>query len=59
MPVRLDEITQIKESFNQDEVNSFLSKGFKLLKILSSKTISNEMDEIRPIYVLGLTKIDP
>jgi len=57
MSIRLDQIKQIKESTNEIEVNEYLNKGYFLIKILSSKSIAQEIEEVRPVYVLGTKKV--
>lgn len=54
--MKLEDITQIKTSKDEPEVNQFLSKGFKIIKILSTKKASDFGDEITPIFILGLIK---
>lgn len=54
--MKLEEVTKIKETTDQNEVNEFLAKGYKILKIISSKTSTPLGEEIRPIYILGLKK---
>jgi hypothetical protein len=49
----LDKIKEIKESYSDKETNSFLRKGFKLLKILSTRKSNNTFEEIKPCYILG------
>ena len=52
--MKLDEITKIKNLTNEDEVNEHLAKGYKVIKILSTKNSSDFGDEIRPTFILGL-----
>lgn len=54
--MKLNQITQIKQTYHQSEVNEFLAKGFELIKIFSSKVKTDNFDEIKPIYILGLEK---
>lgn len=49
----LDKIKEIKESYSDKETNIFLRKGFKLLKILSTRKANNTFEEIKPCYILG------
>ena len=49
-----DKIQELKEAYNDEEANEFLKKGFKILKILSTRRATNETEEIRPCYILGL-----
>lgn len=48
--MKLDEVAEIKETYNQEKVNELLENGFKVLKILSTKT---ENEVIRPLYILA------
>ena len=52
----LENVKQIKETTLETEVNEYLSKGYTLLKILSSKIQRPDCEEVRPIYILGLIK---
>lgn len=54
--MRMEEITNVKQTKNVDEVNELLAKGYKIVKILSSKSSTGGGEEIIPIYILGLTK---
>ena len=54
--MKIEEITKIKQTGDQDEVNEFLAKGYKIIKIFSGKLPVNEQGDmiIQPVYVLGL-----
>jgi len=54
--MKLNECVKIKQTNNQEEVNEYLLKGYKILKIFSHKTKNDEYDEVRPVYILGLMK---
>lgn len=54
--MQLGDVKLIKESHSDEEVNDFLGKGYELLKIISSKMASQDIDEIKPCYILGLRK---
>lgn len=54
--MKLEEITQIKQTRDQNEVNALLAQGYRIIKILSSKSTSGAGDEVYPIYILGLMK---
>lgn len=47
------DIKEVKEAFSDIETNKFLKKSFELLKILQSKRNINNIEEVRPCYVLG------
>lgn len=55
--MKTDEVTKIKQTNDEQEVNDYLARGYRILKILSSR-ISNQFggEEIRPVYILGLGK---
>jgi len=50
------DVKEIKETYDYEVANSYLLKGYGLLKILSTRTSSNESDEVRPCYILGKEK---
>ncbi len=52
--MKTDEITRIKTSKVEDEVNEYLAKGYRIIKILSTKTSTDFGDEIQPVFILGL-----
>lgn len=54
--MKLEEITQIKTTKDEKEVNEYLAKGYVIMKILSTKKSSGFEDEITPIFILGLIK---
>jgi hypothetical protein len=52
--MELCNIKKVKQSYSDEEVNNFLAQGFELIKIISSRTVSMNVEEIRPCYILGL-----
>ena len=54
--MKLDEVTQVKTLKVETEVNEYLSKGYRIIKILSTKTSTDFSDEIQPVFILGLIK---
>ena len=52
--MKLEEITNIKTLNEEKEVNEYLAKGYRIIKILSTKHSSDFGDEIKPIFILGL-----
>jgi hypothetical protein len=52
--MQLSDVKKIKESRSDAEVNNYLEQGYELLKIISSRSSSVDVDEIKPCYVLGL-----
>lgn len=53
--MKIDEITKIEQSFEKEQVNELLAKGYRIIKIFSSKIRTEEIEEIKPIFILGLT----
>jgi len=47
-------IKQIKQSVDPEEVNEYLSKGFRIVKIISSKIKTEQIEEIKPCYILAV-----
>jgi len=56
--MKLDEITKIKETKNENEVNELLAKGYRIVKIFNSRSTTSDGEEIHPIYILGLKVIE-
>lgn len=54
--MKLDDVTKVKQTNNENEVNDLLAKGYRILKILSNRISTPMGDEIKPIYILGLVK---
>lgn len=54
--MKLEDVKNIKQTRNADEVNELLDRGYKLIKILSSKQSTGGTDEIAPIYIVALFK---
>lgn len=54
--MQLSDVKLIKETYSDEEVNEFLGKGYELLKIISSRIASSDIDEIKPCYILGFRK---
>lgn len=52
--MKIEEVNKIKQSYDESEVNEYLAKGYKIIKIFSTKVRSDEYDEVKPCYVLGL-----
>jgi len=51
--MKLSEIKTIKETCDEHETNKFLAKGYKIIRIMQSKTNSDSYEIVRPIYILG------
>lgn len=54
--MKLDEITKVHQTSNVTEANEHLARGFRILKILSTKITTSDGEFIQPTYVLGLTE---
>lgn len=50
----LNEISKIKQTSDQKEVNEYLDKGYRIIKIISGKIPMNQGDMIQPVYIMGL-----
>jgi len=53
--MKLNEIIRIKQTADETQVNDFLDKGYRIIKIFSSKIIIDGQDLIQPIYILGIS----
>ena len=54
--MKLDQLTKIKQTPNENIVNEYLAKGYKIIKIFSGKTTIDNQEFVQPIYVLGLVR---
>jgi len=54
--MKLEEITQIRLTNSQDEVNTLLAQGFKITKILSTKVVIGDREQVLPTFILGMAK---
>lgn len=54
--MKLSDVRRIEQTHDVDRVNNLLNKGYRLIKILSSRTVDNNCEEIRPIYILGIVE---
>ena len=54
--MKLDTINKIKQTPDENVVNEFLAKGYKIIKIFSGKITIDNQELVQPIYVLGLGK---
>jgi hypothetical protein len=54
--IKLEDVSQIKIVYEETQVNEYLSKGYKILKIISSKIMRGEREEVLPCFVLGMIK---
>lgn len=52
--MKLDEVSKVKVTFEEDAVNQCLKDGYKILKILSSKrTTGGGSETVMPCFILG------
>jgi len=54
--MKLEEVTQVRMTTQESEVNKLLSQGYHILKILSTKSVSGDREMVVPTFILGLTK---
>lgn len=54
--MKIEDITQLKQTYYVEEANRLMAQGYQLIKILSSKTQGADREEVRPVYILGLMK---
>jgi hypothetical protein len=54
--MKLEDITKVVQTTSTSEVNQLLSGGFRLIKILSTKTRYGDNESILPMYILASTK---
>jgi len=52
--MKLESVTKIKQSYNEEEINELLAKGYRIIKIFSTKIQTQEIEEVKPCYILGL-----
>ncbi len=56
--MKLDEVSKIVQTTSWEDVNNYLAKGYKIIKIFSIKKRAELTDEVMPCYILGLGKLD-
>ena len=54
--MKLEDITRIKMTTREDEVNSLLAQGYRITKILSTKIVVGDRESVLPTFILGLIK---
>ena len=55
--MKLDEVTKVAQVTNVNEVNELLAKGYRIIKIFSTKTNDEQgLETIKPTYIVGLRK---
>lgn len=51
--MKIEEIKEIRQTSEVTEVNELLKKGFRIIKILSTRVHNGEYDIVTPTYILG------
>ena len=54
--MKINEIKAIKQTAQEGEVNEYLAKGYEIIKIFSTKIVTDQGEFIQPCYVMGLRK---
>lgn len=52
--MKIDEINKIRQTAEESEVNEYLAKGYRIVKIFSGKVTTDGQEFIQPVYVLGI-----
>ncbi len=45
--MKMDEVNKIEQTYNKDKVNELLAKGYKIMKIFSTKSSVEDNEEIK------------
>lgn len=56
--MKTEEIKQIKITKDEAIVNKYLLEGYKIVKILSTRSSTGFGEEIQPTFILGTTKLE-
>ena len=51
--MKLENVIKVFQNTDIDAINEKLSQGYRILKIISSKMIIDNSEEVLPMYVLG------
>jgi hypothetical protein len=54
--VKIEDISEIKQSAEPTQVNKWLKEGYKILRIFNSRVKTMETETTAPMYVLGKTE---
>lgn len=54
--MKINEIVKVAQVVEADDVNEYLSKGYHIIKIFSTKTTNEGAETIKPTYILGLSR---
>jgi len=52
--MKLNEVVKVEQTADKGEVNDLLAKGYRILKIFSTKVTTDAGEFVQPCYVLGL-----
>lgn len=52
--MKTEDIKRIEQTTSKDEANEYLAKGYKIVRIFSTKKKMGDSETIEPMYVLGL-----
>lgn len=53
--MKMEQINKIKQTVDEVEVNEYLAKGYKIIKIFSCKVKQCDVEEVKPCYVMGIS----
>ena len=51
--MKLSDVKKLKECYSDEEANKYLDDNYEVLKIISSRNTTPDVEEVRPCYVLG------
>ena len=54
--MKLEDVSKLEQTNETNKVNELLAKGYKIIKVFSTKQNKEGVEEIRPCYILGLGK---
>jgi len=54
--MKLSDVKTLKEAYSDSDANKCLKEGYQILKIISSRSTTADLDEVRPCYILGKSK---
>lgn len=54
--MKIDEVKKIKTLTEESEINEFLSRGYKIIKIFSTKRSTEMGETVEPTFILGIGK---
>lgn len=51
--MKLEEVSKVKILTSEEEINNYLSKGYKIIKVFSSKIHTDQVEQILASFILG------